>query len=108
MTQSHDQRSGPAAPVWIEVEAELRPLVELYLSRKNDELPDLQRAVDAADFPLVRRIGHNIKGSGGAYGLPQLSILGAQMEEAALAGDGEAVRAAAAAIENLVQAARLR
>ncbi len=43
--------------------------------------------LEQEDFEKIARTAHQLKGSGGAYGFPQLSELGARLEQAALACD---------------------
>ena len=46
----------------------------------------------AADFDGIRRMGHNMKGSGMGYGLPEMTRIGEALERAARRGDAEALR----------------
>lgn len=76
-------------------QAELRSLVESadpavrqllpgYVANRHADLDQLQAGLENEDSVVLRRIGHNLKGSGAAYGLPPVSRLGADMEQAAL------------------------
>ena len=37
----------------------------------------------ASDFARLKVLGHNLKGTGGGYGLPELTRLGAALEQSA-------------------------
>lgn len=76
-----------------------RELVTGYLSRCRGGLPNLKAAVEHADFESARISGHRMKGSGGAYGIPKLTELGASIEQASKAQDGSALQNAIAELE---------
>ena len=85
-----------------------RPLGELYESVRSGE-PAFQRifgqpffdylaahSADAAnrgDYALIRTLGHQMAGTGGAYGFEPITEIGYALEESALAGDTARVRA---------------
>jgi HPt (histidine-containing phosphotransfer) domain-containing protein len=79
------------APYRVQADSLVLPLVPGYLANRAVELPKLDAALAARDFPLLRKIGHNLRGSAGAYGLPPLSLIGAQIEDAAVAQDAGAI-----------------
>ncbi len=60
-----------------------RQLLMRYLDRKQTDLVKIEQAIEARDFEEVRRIGHNLAGSGTAYGFVRVSVLGRQIEAAA-------------------------
>ena len=70
-------------------------LLQRYLGRRREELVQLKDALAGSDFRLIARIGHNLHGSGAAYGLPRISALGEQIELAA-------ERAAATSIAEII------
>lgn len=69
----------------------VRPLVPRYLDNRRRELVKLEALLAEGKFPELRVIGHDLRGSGGGYGLPTLSALGGRIEDAALAGDGASI-----------------
>ena len=81
----------PASPFLIQVPAIIAPLVPQYMKNREEEAIKLQQAIADKDLALLRRIGHNLRGSAGAYGLPPLSVIGGRIEDAALASDLAAV-----------------
>lgn len=70
----------------------LKELLPGYLARRRDELATLDDALQRQDFAKLRTIGHNLRGSGGAYGLAKVSEFGKALETAAEADDADAVR----------------
>ncbi len=68
---------------------EIAKLAPAYLAARRSELPEMRRALEGGDFSGVRRLGHNLKGTGTSYGFPGLSALGAAIE--ASSADADAV-----------------
>lgn len=60
-----------------------RQLLMRYLDRKQTDLANIEQAIAAGDYEQARRIGHNLAGSGAAYGFVRVSVLGQQIEAAA-------------------------
>ncbi|AEF94381.1 multi-sensor hybrid histidine kinase [Desulfotomaculum nigrificans CO-1-SRB] len=67
-------------------------LVPWYLQDLAGEMDKLKHAANTNDFTTVRYISHGLKGSGGAYGFPELSDMGAQIERAAINQEAELVK----------------
>jgi signal transduction histidine kinase/CheY-like chemotaxis protein/HPt (histidine-containing phosphotransfer) domain-containing protein len=86
----------PANPIHVAVESWLKPVVPAYLEKRRADVGKLRAALGQEDFAGVRTIGHQMSGSGAGYGFPEISEIGAVIEEAALAQDG-------ARIENCIK-----
>ena len=54
-----------------------------YLGRREADLQSLRSALASEDFERIRKKGHNLFGSGSAYGLDRISEPGAGLERAA-------------------------
>lgn len=61
---------------------DMAEIVEDFTRGLGDTISRLRGAVEQRDLTLIRRIGHQMKGAGGGYGFPSLSIVGADLEEA--------------------------
>jgi HPt (histidine-containing phosphotransfer) domain-containing protein len=77
------ERDPDAAP-------ELAALRAGYLDRRRAELGDLEHAVHVGDFAAIRKAGHNLKGTGAAYGFAEITEIGRSLEAAAKDGDAGA------------------
>jgi HPt (histidine-containing phosphotransfer) domain-containing protein len=62
-------------------------MVTAYIQRCLAGLPDAKAALAGLDHNALRVYGHRLKGSGGGYGIPRLTELGAGIEDAARRGD---------------------
>lgn len=82
MTGNHDNPIGVADPF-------ARNLVGKYLENRKEDVTKLSGALVAGDFETIRVTGHNLYGSGAAYGLDDISHIGAGIESAAQSADRE-------------------
>ena len=97
----------PDAPYRVQADPLVMPLVPGYLANRATELPKLDAALAARDFAVLRKIGHNLRGSAGAYGLPPLSVIGARIEDGAVAQDAGALAQALAELRRFLQTVEL-
>lgn len=68
-----------------------RKLVGRYLENREGDIGKLQGALKREDFDTIRVTGHNLYGSGSAYGLDEVSRIGADLEQAADRQDGTGI-----------------
>ncbi len=57
--------------------------VPAYLKNCRQNVIEMRRALDRVDFELIALLGHNMRGSGGAYGFQTITDIGAALEQAA-------------------------
>jgi len=67
-------------------------MVTAYIQRYLAGLPTAKASLTASDHDALRVYGHRLKGSGGGYGIPRLTELGALIEDAARRGDAAALQ----------------
>ena len=82
------------APVVIAVKASRKraELTPQYLKNCRRDLLLMQEALERADYATLDLLGHNLRGSGGAFGFQGLSDIGTSVEAAAKEGDAVASR----------------
>lgn len=66
-------------------------LLPAYLEARRADVAAIQSHIDKNDFAALKRLGHQMKGSGAAYGFPEITRLGRAMEEAAVTEDSGAL-----------------
>ena len=66
-----------------------RRLMVRYLQHRRDDITILRSALEDGDYDAIRDKGHNLFGSGSAYGLDRVSELGAALEKTAKKKNGE-------------------
>lgn len=70
----------------------LEPIFPRYMEIRGREQEQMALALDEGDLDTVKLLGHRIKGSGTAYGLPAVTEFGAGIELAAEQGDADRAR----------------
>jgi len=73
-----------------------------YLERCRSGMPLLMAAVGENHHAQLRVLGHRMKGTGTPYGFPRLTEIGGLIEQAAVDGNSDALRAHAAELEDYV------
>ncbi len=74
------------------IDSSLSDIVPIFLSNIRENPEKILQALEAGDFDLPRTLGHNMKGTGTAYGFPPVTELGAEIEAAAKTGDADTIR----------------
>lgn len=69
-----------------------RQLQSRYLRRRRDDVTSLGKALAENDFDSIRIAGHNMYGSGAAYGFGQITVIGRCLETAAAEGSSAEIR----------------
>jgi HPt (histidine-containing phosphotransfer) domain-containing protein len=89
---------NPRVPFVVKADPLLQPLIPDYLRNRRNDLQKIADALTKRDLAALRKLGHDMAGSGGAYGIPPISDIGRTIENAALASDTAAI---AVALEDL-------
>ena len=76
----------------VQIDAEIQEAIPFFLELRKKNIADIMTALKGKDFEQIKRLGHNIKGSGGSYGFDELSRIGRDLEKAALAQNENATR----------------
>lgn len=75
----------------ITVDAQIAALVPRFLAHRAADVDNIRAALAGADFEAIRVAAHGMKGAGGGYGFPEISRLGAAIEEGARQRDAAAI-----------------
>lgn len=90
-TYATSRRSGAAET---DDSPEFRELMGEYLTSLPGVVNQLRAAVTRRNYETVAAIGHNLKGSGGTLGFPELTEIATRLEVAAKKRLDEAIRSA--------------
>jgi CheY-like chemotaxis protein/HPt (histidine-containing phosphotransfer) domain-containing protein len=90
--------AGDSAEPLLQVEPFMADLVPEYVREKRRQVRDLRRLLETGDLDGVRRVAHDLKGTGAAYGIPDVTRLGRALESASRRSD---VPGAAVIVEEL-------
>ena len=103
-------RPGQPAPSEHEVtvDEELSAIVPKFLSNVRKNPAAIAAALARGDYDTVRSLGHNMKGTGASFGLPQISALGERLERAAKEQSADSVRAIATELAQFLDRVEVR
>lgn len=87
----------------VEISKDLQVLIPRYLDRRHKEIEAFRAHLVAREFEALRVGGHSLKGSGGGYGFPLLTKIGATIEIAAKAQDAATIETALAEYADYIQ-----
>jgi HPt (histidine-containing phosphotransfer) domain-containing protein len=79
-------------PISVPIDEALIDLIPRYIQNRWADVEALEQALENEDFPTLQTLGHTMKGSGGGYGLHQVTVIGSGIEEAAKVFDSKAIR----------------
>jgi HPt (histidine-containing phosphotransfer) domain-containing protein len=63
------------------IERDLEDLIPEYLELRYKDIEQIRKLADERDLETIKRLSHNIKGSGGSFGFAKISEIGAKMEQ---------------------------
>ena len=78
--------------VIVHVNALLEDLIPEFLEQQKDDVKSMIAACGQGDYETIQRLGHDMKGTGGAYGFDAMSDIGARLEQSAREQNPEEVR----------------
>lgn len=90
---------GGCDRIVVRVDPDLIDLIPGFLQNRRQDVIALKGALARGDMERIRLIGHSMKGSGGGYGFPTLSEVGAVIEHGAQGLNYEAILQAVAQLE---------
>ena len=100
-TSARERSSSDA--VIVRVNRIIADLVPGYLASRRSEIADIRQKISERDLESLHVIGHQLKGSGEGFGFREITLLGAQIEDAALAGDLRTIQEVADRLEEYVR-----
>lgn len=92
----------------VNVDLELEALIPLFLATRQKDIAILEAGLAAGDFEAIARVGHGMKGAGGAFGFDAVSQMGDLIERAALVRDDAGVRTQLAAFRHYMANLQVR
>lgn len=84
----------------VKIDKDIADLVPVYLNSRRKNMEEIPGLLAKDDYEALRRMGHQMKGSGGGFGLALLTGLGGRIELAAQKKDKKAIQAQAAKLRD--------
>ena len=79
-------------PIPLRVKPVLADRIPAYLQNCRQNVVVMLDALDRVDFETVTSLGHQMRGSGGAFGFQAITDIGAALQEAAESADNDVSR----------------
>ena len=76
----------------IKIDPDIEDLIPGYIESKHRDIGLLNDALLKNDYDTLRRIGHDLKGSGVGYGFDKITDMGRALESAAKNSDGAEIK----------------
>lgn len=76
----------------IHADPEIANLIPGYIENRKRDILKLREALDKGDYEAIGYLGHNMKGSGEAYGFSAISDIGAALERAAMQNNKDKIK----------------
>ncbi|MBF0329132.1 MAG: Hpt domain-containing protein [Nitrospirae bacterium] len=76
----------------VKVDPDIADLVPGYIDNRHRDIGLLSEALAKNDYDGLRKIGHDLKGSGSGYGFDKITEMGRTLESAAKSGDGTEIK----------------
>jgi DNA-binding response OmpR family regulator len=89
----------------LSVAERLTARVPAYLKNCQENVATMSDALDRVDFETIRFLGHQLRGSGGAFGFQPISDAGAALLQASEASDQVALRVQLAVLQTFLDMA---
>ena len=86
MSNLQSQVSEPIYSDLAQSDPAFSEIVELFVDGLTERLEAMQEALQANDMDCLRRLAHQLKGSGGGHGYPTLSRNASELEQQVLQG----------------------
>lgn len=87
-----------------EDDPDMLEIVREFAGEVPERVRRLEALLQAADWPELQRLAHQLKGAGGGYGFPQITEAAAELEGALKAGDPAAAKDRTARLVRVLRA----
>jgi CheY-like chemotaxis protein len=104
--EEDEEDAGLQADGVVRVDPDILDLVPRFVENQKAAATRVIELAVSGDFDAVRRIGHNMKGTGKGYGFDVVSACGASLEQAAVRGAREDVERIAGELDSYLTQVR--
>lgn len=106
--RKHAVRAGSgAAKIVIHADPRLRAAIPAYLDKRREDVRAILAALEELDYEMIGELGHKMCGTGGGYGFPRITEIGASIHQAAKERNASAIRSQVAELSEYLQRAEV-
>ena len=73
--------TGQGGRVTVHIDKDIEGLIPEYIEMTKKDIETIQAALGNRDYETIKRLGHNLKGSGGGYGFDGITEIGRNLEQ---------------------------
>jgi len=84
MADENEKPKDPIPSDLVSQDGSFADLVQEFIDGLGGRMAEMETAVSNGDYQALKRLAHQLKGSGGGYGYPDLTNLAAEIEQHAL------------------------
>jgi hypothetical protein len=103
---SSKEDSSRIDPILLRVKSSIADRIPAYLQNCRQNVVLMLDALDRVDFATVASLGHQMRGSGGAFGLQPITDIGAALQEAGESADNDVSRKWVKELSNYLDGAK--
>lgn len=96
------QPEADQAKIIVHIDPDLEAIVPGFLANRRRDLATIEGCLKQGDLNTIRMLGHRMKGDGGGYGFDQISTIGDDLEQAALAQDVPSIKQQVALLKDFL------
>jgi PAS domain S-box-containing protein len=89
--------------ILIHADPSLRAVIPAYLDKRREDVRAILAALEKLDYELIAELGHKMCGTGGGYGFPRITEIGASIQQAAKESNSSAIRSQVADLSGYLQ-----
>ena len=106
--RKHSVRAGTGAAalpekIVIHADPRLRAVIPAYLDKRREDVLAILAALEKLDYEMIGELGHKMSGTGGGYGFPRITEIGASIHQAATERNSSAIRSQVAKLSGYLQ-----
>ncbi len=105
---AHSGAGNQGEEIVVRVEALFEDMIPDYLEHRKAEILNIHIALEGEDFTSLRAIGHDIEGTGGAFGFKGMAQIGRSLRLAAAEGDHQGVQKLAEELSDYLDRVRVQ
>lgn len=80
-------QAGKNDKIVVHLDPDFEAIVPAFLANRRRDLTTIASCLERGDLSTIGLLGHRMKGDGGGYGFDQISAIGHELEQAAMAKD---------------------
>ena len=102
-----NSEGGGGDEIYVHLDATIEDMIPDFLEHRRENIRSILDALEAGDYEGVEQIGHDMEGTGGAFGFKGMAQIGRSLKEAALESEAGEVRRLAEELASYLERIRI-